>query len=251
MACVIKKSISGLVLILCLVSCKQKAEGESIKLLVASSLMPLANDIKRLSPQKNIEIDALSSAAIAKQIEHGAPCDAAIVADERWQDYLVTKHLVRAHVKTIATNSLVLASVHKQPLIQTADEIVSALKAAKKIIIANPDFVPLGTYTREFLEKTNAFVELKEKFIMASSARHAALLVTQHAGDLAILYQTDALADRLNIVAHIPKSSHRHIEYPFLQCVNANPQHVSTLSRLVSSHAFKDVLMHKGFGLSS
>ena len=75
-------------------------------------------------------------------------------------------------------------------------KLLSHLSSQEKIIIGDPDYVPLGNYTKEALINLGLFNDLKSRFIKAHSARQASLLLKSGAGAWAILYQSDALNER-------------------------------------------------------
>jgi molybdate transport system substrate-binding protein len=238
-----------LILYLMLTAACQKSAISSAKLYLASSLMPLAEDIQRFSlTQMPIELVFLSSGAIARQIEQGAPCDAAILADEGWQDYLFSKGLVRDRGVVVAKNSLVLASARAHPFLHDAVKLLRHLPKRHRLIIGDPDSAPLGSYTKEALLSLGLYENLREQFFYSHSARHAAILLTQGAAPFAILYRTDALNDKIAIIGRFNLKTHRPIEYPFLSCNNAKKEALAAIKAIIFSPAFIAALAAKGFG---
>jgi molybdate transport system substrate-binding protein len=229
-----------------LVSCTQKNHEDKAKLYLASSLAVLAEDIQKLSGKLSIDMVFLSSSAIAKQIAQGAPCDAAILADEQWLRYLLQKNTVEPISRLFAKNRLVLVGPHDhQP--QGLSDALKQIPKGKKLIIGDPDFVPLGAYTKEALTNIGWLKKLSTQLLPAHSARQASLLLSQGAGSFAILYQSDAQASFAHIIAHLDPSLHRPIEYPFLVCKKARSYQAKALEQLLFSKAFKTALTSKGF----
>src|SRR5690606_31687012 len=124
-------------------SCTRSQENRPAILYLASSLLPLKSSIETLS-QVPIELKFLSSSAIAQQVSQGAPCDGVVLADDEWQQFLSDKNLVGSEVKIIATNSLVLAGRTK--LKNSLLTLQSLALSGQKIILADPNYVPLGRY---------------------------------------------------------------------------------------------------------
>src|SRR5580700_3656438 len=137
---------------------------------LASSLSILKDDIAALAP-KDFKIDLVfqSSSVIAKQIAFGAPCELAIVADERWRDYLLNSKVAKAHALPLAQNALVIAGVSTRAS-NNLSELLSP-KTASKLIIADPEYVPLGSYAKEALLASGHYEAWKDRLILAHSAR--------------------------------------------------------------------------------
>lgn len=264
----------------------QRSAPPAARLYLASSLMPLADDIERMAKDKlPIDLIFLSSSVIAKQIEQGAPCEAAILADDRWRDHLLASGFVTDQVRVVASNTLVLAGLAKAErpqdqigsalssprsgidldsglrgndnLIFGSDNLISVngitarlrqVDTAHKLIIADPDFVPLGAYTKEVLLKLGLYEKLAPYFLLTHSARQASLLLEQGAAPLAILYRTEAINDKIHVLAFIDASLHRPIEYPLLVCKKAQRDRVNAVETIIFSQSFKEALAAKGFG---
>lgn len=228
-----------------LLACKPNQQVARVYL--ASSLAPLAKDLEEVAKDKMaLDLMFVSSSAIAKHIEQSAPCDLAIVADDRWGEYLLAKGLVSKEQAIFARNNLVIASLKKSPRV-SANEALALVSSKQKLIIADPDFVPLGVYTKEVLENLGLFNRLSDFLVKASSARHARLLLEQGAAPLAILYQTDVGDKKIHIVSQIEPMLHRPIHYPLLVCKEARIALVNRLKQLIFSDQFSQRLIEKGF----
>lgn len=231
--------------ILLTTSCTKSSPPNKPTLYLASSLAVLFDDIQRLSGGQ-INTIFLSSSAIARQITQGAPCDAAIVADETWQNYLIQQGVVETTIQLFAHNSLVLVgpkSVHPQQF-ETA---LNLIPQDQRLIIGDPEFVPLGAYTKEALAKVGGFARLQGRLMRAHSARHAGLLLEQKASSWAVVYRTDVIPEGMHVVATIDPALHRPIAYPFLRCKKARPHQLKVLLQLIFSPALRQQMSAKGF----
>jgi len=90
------------------------AAAQSLMIFAASSLKESLDEAlsqwQRLQTVRARAVYA-SSAALARQIEHGAPAHVFISADRAWMDYLVQRGLVeRSGISIIAGNRLVLVA---------------------------------------------------------------------------------------------------------------------------------------------
>lgn len=212
-------------------------------LYMASSLMPLKNELEKNYPSLNLIFE--SSAVIARQIKEGAPCDAVIVADERWRNYLNAHNAVEDGHEIFAYNSLVVYSNQAQS-IKEASEFF--LKSPQALIIADPEVVPLGFYTKQALRTWLDYEKVKKDLIFAHSAQHAQMLLLKRVAPFAILYKTNNLLE-LYPLFELDKKLHDPIYYSFLRCHSGDKTRTDALYKLIFSNAFKDVLVKKGFGL--
>lgn len=230
-----------------ILSC-QKSDVPVAKLYLASSLLPLAYDLQQWARNQHHQIDAifLTSSTIAKQIEQGAYCDAAILADDQWSDFLIKKNLAIKKIETVAKNFLVIASNTYLAKI-TLSEWLNNIQPHEKIIIGDPDFVPLGRYTKEALESLFLYKRLFDHLMPVHSAHHASFLLKKQAAPYAILYYTDAINNDLTILASIDRSLHRQVKYPFLICNGTNPHNQNILMNFFMSLDFNHALTKWGF----
>jgi molybdate transport system substrate-binding protein len=224
-------------------ACKPSASSRP-KLYLASSLAPLHDMIQDLVDEP-LDLVFLSSSAIAKQIERGAPCELAILADELWRDYLIEKNLVTKVDDALMTNSLVLASIDIKK--EEAASFFARMPSQERLIIADPDFVPLGRYTREALQAFGAYEKLLPSLVRASSARQATIMLTERAARYAMLYRSDAVDAHLNVVSTLAKTSHRPIRYPLIACKSARTNLLPHLTNALLSERFKQGVTAKGF----
>jgi|SRR5579871_2581235 len=212
---------------------------------LASSFASVADDIKARLP-KAATIILMNSSAIARQIEQGAPCDGAILADNSWNFWLSERNIAEP-AGVVAVNSLVLASATPMSSIKDLSFYLQHLKSQEKIIIADPDYVPLGRYTKEALSNLGLDQQLEAHFIKAHSARHASFMLKHKAAAFAIIYRSDALLDKLQIVASIAPHLHRAVEYSLLVCNSAKSDSKRALEAVVFSKDFRISLRRKGF----
>ena len=211
-------------------SCVNKPAGpKTATVYLASSMSILKDDIAALAQNDfKLESGLSSSSVIAKQIAFGAPCELAIVADERWRDYLLNYKVAKAHPLPLAQNALVIAAVAAQAS-RNLGELLSP-KTASKLIIADPEYVPLGSYAKEALISSGYFDAWKDRLILAHSARNAVVLLKQGAAPLAIIFKTDA--KEFHTLHDFDRSLHRPISYPVLICMRGNEDKAKTLLNL-------------------
>jgi molybdate transport system substrate-binding protein len=204
---------------------------------------------------KTVSIAYASSAALAKQIEQGAPADIFISADLQWMDYLEKAKLVRAGTRRkLLGNKLVL--------IEPSDADVK-LEIAKgfdlagaagdgKIAVCAIESCPAGIYAKEALESLGVLASVEPKLAQADNVRNALTLVARGEARFGIVYATDAKADpKVKLVGTFPASSHSPIVYPVaLVAASANPDAALFLAYLTSQAATK-IFLEQSFEVLS
>ena len=207
-------------LVFVLVQCKPKQhDNEEITIFCASSLSPVLQQITKDWTENHnvsITINAASSGTLARQIEHGAPADIYLAANPMWMEYLMEAKELKKHAKSIAVNRLAIIvlqnSAYKTTDIKNALELLKNLDG--KIAIADPGHVPLGKYSKQYLDYTKTFESLKSRLIYAKDARSTLRLVELGEAEIGIVYLSDAMtSDRVKIIAKIPEAFHEKIEY--------------------------------------
>jgi len=159
-----------------------------------------------------------SSAALARQIENGAPADLFISADLEWMDYVEKKNLLAPGTRrNLLGNRLVLIAPAKQPLKLEPGPgfpIAKALGNAR-IALAEPNSVPAGRYAKAAFEKLGVWDQVAPRVAAAENVRAALALVARGETPLGVVYQTDANAERSVMVAGVfPADTHPPIVYP-------------------------------------
>lgn len=204
---------------------------------------------------KNTAIVYASSAALAKQIEHGAPADIFISADLTWMDYLEKAKLIKPGTRrNLLGNALVL--------IEPADTSVD-LKIAQgfdlagatgdsKIAVCTIVSCPGGIYAKQALENLEVFTNVEAKLAQADNIRAALTLVSRGEAKFGIVYATDAKADpKVKVVGVFPEATHSPIVYPVaLAATSKNPDAAAFLAYLSSPAACK-ILTEQGFTILS
>ncbi len=186
------------------------SQGEDeILVFAASSLAPPLQQIATLyEAQSSVKLRFAfaSSAALARQIEYGAPADLFITAHPLWLERLAAQHQIdSSSARAIAGNRLVLARPAGSA--SSAANVRALLLApdAGRIATGDPASVPLGMYARSSLEALGLWQAVGPRLAPAANARAALLQVERGMVGLGILFASDAAgSDRVTIVAEIP-----------------------------------------------
>jgi molybdate transport system substrate-binding protein len=218
----------------------------------AASLRNALDEVAAMRSQQP-RISYGSSAALARQIENGAPADVFISADLDWMDYVEKKGLVVAGTRrNLLGNRLVLIAPARQPVkLQPAPgfPIAKALGDGR-IALAEPNSVPAGKYAKAAFEKLGVWQSIAGRVAAADNVRVALALVARGETPLGVVYRTDANAEPGVMVAGVfPADSYPPIVYPVAAVKGAKPGAASFLEFLASPQA-RRVFEKHGFTLN-
>jgi len=202
-------------LLFAILACAARAQAPTV--LAAASLKDALDEVASSYPARPV-IAYGSSAALARQIESGAPADIFISADLDWMDYVEKKNLLAPGTRrNLLGNRLVLIAPAKQPVkLQPAPgfPIAKALGNGR-IALAEPNSVPAGKYAKAAFEKLGVWDQVAPRVAAAENVRAALALVSRGETPLGVVYQTDANAERGVMVAGVfPADTHPPIVYP-------------------------------------
>jgi len=193
------------------------AHAQAPTVLAAASLKDALDEVASAYPTRPV-IAYGSSAALARQIENGAPADLFISADLDWMDYVEKKNLLAPGTRrNLLGNRLVLIAPAKQPRkLQPAPGFpVGKALGSARIALADPNSVPAGKYAKAAFEKLGVWDQVAPRVAAAENVRAALALVARGETPLGVVYQTDANAERGVVVAGVfPVGTHPPIIYP-------------------------------------
>jgi len=217
--------------------------------LAASSLQEALEEAGRAWAGKGRPMPVLSfaaSAALARQVEQGAPADLFVSADEAWMDAVEAQDLLREGTRTdLLTNRLVLVRP-KGTSTRGLDDLGDG-----KLALADPQAVPAGRYAKAALESLGQWQEVLPKVVPAENVRAALALVERGEAALGVVYATDARASRdVEVVEVLPEDSHPPIRYPAaVLAASEHPDAESFLVFLGSAEA-REIYARHGFGMA-
>ena len=163
---------------------------------------------------------------LVRQIEHGAPFDLVISADQAWMDTLQQSGRVQPGLRSnFAGNRLVLVSAAGSPLsLQAAPrfDLAGALGASGRLAVADVRTVPAGRYARAALESLGVWSSVSQRLAMTENVRAALLLVARGEAPVGIVYATDARAEpAVKVLSVFPADTHAPIVYPMALAARA------------------------------
>lgn len=196
-------------------------------------------------------ISYAGSAALAKQIEAGAPADIFISADLDWMNYLSEKKLIKPETeKKLLGNRIVLVapsdSGAETTIAQNFD--LAGLLGDGRLAVGDVQAVPAGKYAKAALESLGVWVSVEDKLAPAENVRAALKLVATGEAPLGIVYQTDAAAEPgVRIVGVFPENSHPPIIYPVAELAGSGNDGAGQFLGCLQSAKAKALFEAQGF----
>ena len=195
-----------------------------------------------------------SSAALAKQIDQGAPADLFISADTEWMDWSVKRNLMDVGTRrTVASNTLVLIAPLDskiKPFTITRGAPLLKLADGGRIAVGEVASVPAGIYAKSAFTNLGIWDQVKDHLAQGENVRAALAFVARGEAPLGVVYATDAEAEpKVKVIAVFPESSHPPIIYP-AAVVRASKQGAAS-GAFLSFLAGRDgqaILRRRGFG---
>lgn len=182
-----------------------------------TALEEVAQAFERHTGQ-GVSVSYAGTAALARQLEQGAPADLFLSADEDWMDYALQRGLVeRESVDLLLGNRLVLVAPRDSRValrLTPAAPLVAALGDGR-LAVANVVSVPAGRYARAALDSLGLWRSVAGRLVQTDNVRAALRLVARSEVPLGIVYATDARAEPgVRVVDLFDASLHPPIRYP-------------------------------------
>ncbi len=194
------------------------ASAEEIMVSAAASLTNAFNDIAKnyeaKYPEDKVLLNYGASGALLAQMEQGAPVDIFASADQATMDKAIDKSLIQPETrKAFVKNTLVVITPNDSTI--TITDLADLKKPEiKKIAVANPASVPVGSYTKKVLEGEQLWEVLSPKFIDTENVRQSLAYVAQGEVDSGFVYGTDAAVMKDNVKVQLTVPTKQPIEYP-------------------------------------
>ncbi|WP_207923237.1 molybdate ABC transporter substrate-binding protein [Marinomonas flavescens] len=186
---------------------------EPLRIAVASNftspMQKLAPLFEKETGQK-IQLSFGSSGKFYAQIQHGAPFDVFLSADQAKPNKLIQMGLALKESQTVyAKGTLALWSAK----LKSVEPITNVLKNARKIAIANPKLAPYGKAAEETLKKLNLWSPLKNKLVQGENIGQTYQFVYTKNADVGFVALSQVLSgDIKGSFWTVPSSFHADIK---------------------------------------
>lgn len=211
-----------------------------------SAASSLTDALKAIAPEyekqsgDHVIFNFAASSALARQIEEGAPADLFFSADEAQMDRLQKADRIEEKSRrNLLSNTLVVVAPNESTMQLTS---AADLRKVERIAVGDPKLVPVGVYTRSYLEKSGLWQELEAKIIPTENVRAGLAVVESGNAEVAFVYKTDAaISKKVKIIFSVPPDEKAPINYPaaLVKRDASNPAAEKFLSYLSSEAAGK------------
>lgn len=190
-----------------------------------------------------------ASGALTRQIKEGAPADVIFSADELRVDQLEKEGLLLPGTRrTILANTLVvIVATEGGAPVKTLADLGKA--EVRRIAIGEPATVPVGTYTKEYLQKTGDWKKLIDKMVPLDTVRSVLAAVESGNAEAGFVYKTDALiSKKVKIAIDVPLAEGPKITYPVAVLKDAKqPEPAKALVEFLTGAEAQKVFAKYGF----
>jgi molybdate transport system substrate-binding protein len=231
-----------------------QADDNKVTVFAAASMKNALDAVNQACASEVGEEAAISyaaSAALAKQIEAGAPADVFISADLDWMKYLHDKNLVKPDTEVqLLGNAIVL--VAPKDSTATADIKkgfdLAGLLGDGRLAMGEVQSVPAGKYGKEALESLGLWTSVEGRLAQAENVRAALKLVATGEAAAGIVYATDAVAEPgVKVIGTFPEDSHKPIVYPVAQTADSKDAETPAFLKCLQSAKAAEIYKGQGF----
>lgn len=166
-------------------------------------LQKIATNYEKQTGNK-VVFNFAASSTLDRQIEEGAPADIFFSADEARMDELQKRGLILEGTRrSKLSNSLVIVIAADSTLpVHSAADLAGA--QIQRIALADPQLVPAGIYSHEYLEKLGIWQKIQPKVVPTENVRAALAAVESGNVEAGMVYKTDAaISKRVKVACEI------------------------------------------------
>lgn len=223
--------------------CSASLNAAEINVYAASSLTEALKEIGAGYEKQRgdkLVFNFAASSTLARQIEEGAPADLFFSADNAQMDRLQKAGRIEESSRRVLLNNLlvVIAPADSKLEIKSAAD----LRQVQHIAVGDPKLVPVGVYTRTYLEKTGLWKDLESKIIPTENVRAGMAVVESGNADAGFVYKTDAgISKKVKVIFSVPPNETGPIDYPaaLVKQMPAKPEAEKLLQYLRADEAAK------------
>lgn len=216
-----KAGAAAIVLLAASLLAAPAAAQDSVTVFAAASLTDAVGDVAKsyeIRGARRVIASFASSAALARQIENGAPAEIFLSADERWMDAIESRGFIEPGSRAdLLHNALVLIAPRAAPFTVAVEPgfPLARLLGDGRLAVGDPDSVPAGIYAKQALESLGVWESVRHRLAPAADVRAALVLVERGEAPAGIVYATDARASaKVMVAGRIPADTHDPIAYP-------------------------------------
>ncbi|MCB1508082.1 MAG: molybdate ABC transporter substrate-binding protein [Hyphomicrobiaceae bacterium] len=234
------------------------ADAGRVTVFAAASLKNALDELAGLHEAETgtqVLISYAGSSALARQIEAGAPADIFMSANTGWMDHLEAAGLIdRESRRNLLANRLVLIARRDGEEPESPPAIIGpgydlvGLVGEGRLAVALVDAVPAGIYASEALTALGARTELEPRLVQTDNVRAALRLVALGEAMFGIVYESDARAEPLVMLAGIfAAETHAPILYPAARVQGRDNPAADVFLAFLASEGAQAIFARHGF----
>ena len=185
---------------------------------VAASLSDAVGDVANVFEKQTgiqVLVNAAGSQILATQIIEEIPVDVFVSADERQMTRTIARGKMDegSYLQLLSNQLVVVVPSDRLMRISRPDDLIA--QSVRRIALGDPEAVPGGVYSREYLDKEGVWDVLKSKVVPTRNVRAALRAVEAGTVDAGVVYRTDARQSVDAVIAFdIPVGRGPRIIYP-------------------------------------
>lgn len=216
---------------------------------LTDAMKELAPLYEKANPGNKLLFNFGASSQLARQIKEGAPADVFFSADEAQMDGLEKAGLLAPGTRAnLLGNTLVIVVPTDSPQkVAAAADLVRP--EFKKLAVAEPNTVPVGVYTKEYLTKLGLWEAILPKVVPTDNVRASLAAVESGNVEAGTVYKTDALiSKKVKIAYEVPAAEGPKIRYPLAALKNSkNAAQSAKLLSFLGGNEARAVFARYGF----
>jgi molybdate transport system substrate-binding protein len=179
----------------------------------AASMTEVVEELAARFETGRVVVSFGSSAALARQIEDGAPADLFFSASPKWTARLLAAGFVEGEAVSIAGNTIVCIAPRGAALIANGpSELLDGLDDGELVAIADAG-VPAGEYARASLARVDLLDAYGSRLVGLKDVRAVLHAVEQGELGAGFVYATDAKLGRVEILFAFDATTYPAVEY--------------------------------------
>lgn len=199
----------------------------------------------------DLRISYGGSAALARQIDQGAPADIVWLANRDWMDWLDKRGALGGPAVDVLSNRLVVVGqVAERVALAELPDLLPRTGPRRDwdwLAVGLTNAVPAGIYARQALVSAGVWDEARTRIVEAENVRTALAMAGRGEARYAIVYASDAKVERnLHVVAEIAADQHDPIRYP-IAAVDGHNETADAFLSFVRDALVTDLFRAQGF----
>ena len=181
---------------------------------LTNAFTDIGKEFEKTNPGTRVYFNFGPSGQLLQQLSRGAPVDVFASADQQTMDKAQMQNLIVRNTRDnfVRNKLVVVVPANAKGEVKSLEGLGSA--DVRRIAMANPESVPVGTYAKQALEAAGFWDKLKDKYIGTTSVRQSLDYTARGEVDAGFVYLTDALImpNRVKVAFEVPVSA--EILYP-------------------------------------